>query len=358
MALAGMRADMPIYLFVLIYTFLGIWFLVLTNAVDRAAFAVYLGRWPVLFGLLLPALAILLDTLLLVHRFDRRRSLAARRIFSARRLAKLLSGIALLEVMFLFQCTFTSVKNALPVWWSGFPYDKIQADFDRILHFGYDPWVWLYSVAAYDWVRLIVEWNYNILWFVLCYSALFYVVTSPRAAGVRTRYIVSFMVVWILIGNVLAGMFMSAGPAFYGLVTGDTARFAEQLGFLARGADSGNSAASYQNYLWTLHSSGLPGFGSGISAFPSVHVGLITLNALFLFEYDRKWGTAAFVYVGFVVASSVYLAWHYAIDGYAAIAVTLAIYMVGRKLPGWVSRLTDRPEPDAVFLSSQNAPRP
>jgi hypothetical protein len=40
---------------------------------------------------------------------------------------------------------------------------------------------------------------------------------------------------------------------------------------------------------------------------------------------------AAFAYVALVVASSVYLAWHYAIDGYAAVAMTLVIYATVRR---------------------------
>ncbi|TIX39662.1 MAG: hypothetical protein E5V40_15870 [Mesorhizobium sp.] len=110
------------------------------------------------------------------------------------------------------------------------------------------------------------------------------------------------------------------------------ARFGEQLAFLAHGAASRNSAVSYQQYLWTLHEARQTGFGSGISAFPSVHVGLAMLNALFLREFNRYLGALAFVYVAFVAASSVYLAWHYAIDGYVSAIVTLIVYVVARKL--------------------------
>ena len=44
----------------------------------------------------------------------------------------------------------------------------------------------------------------------------------------------------------------------------------------------------------------------------------------------NKAGLAAFAYIALVVASSVYLAWHYAIDGYVAIALTVAVYTVVR----------------------------
>jgi membrane-associated phospholipid phosphatase len=152
---------------------------------------------------------------------------------------------------------------------------------------------------------------------------------------VRSRYLFAFMLLWIVVGNVLAGLFLSAGPAFYGLVTGDVGRFADQLAFLARGDGVAHSAATYQNYLWNLHDSGETGLASGISAFPSVHVGLISLNAFFLYGYRRRLGIAAFCYVLFVGVSSVYLAWHYAIDGYVAFAAAGLIYLAIMK---WLPR--------------------
>ncbi|MGE3305764.1 MAG: phosphatase PAP2 family protein [Rhizobiaceae bacterium] len=330
---ALMRADAWLYGAVLAYTCAGLFFLAAVDATEQAAYGIYVGRWLLLFGFLAPAVVLLAETGYLLHRFERRRRLAARRMFSTRRLAHLGAGIALLCGMVLFQGTFTSVKNALPLWRGGFPYDEAQANIDRWLHFGVDPWRWLYEIGAHDWLRVAVEWNYNMLWFVVCFGALFVVATTPRLHGIRARYLVGFMLVWVLAGNVLAGAFMSAGPAFYGHVTGDPARFAGQMAFLARG-DWANSAAAYQDYLWNLHAHGLTGFGSGISAFPSVHVGLIMLNALFVFDWNRRLGLIAFAYVGLVVASSVYLAWHYAIDGYASIVlVTALFYALKRWMP-------------------------
>jgi hypothetical protein len=331
-SLALVRADFRLYLGILLYAAAGLVFLYAIGAEDRAAYGIYVDKWLMLFGFLMPAIFLTAEAAYLLHRFDRRRRLAARRMFSVRRLACLIAGMALTIFMMVFQGTFTSVKNALAVWQHGFPYDRVQADIDQWLHFGVDPWRWLYAIGENDWVRIAIEWNYNVLWFALCFGALFFVATAPRAAGLRTRYITAFILTWIIVGNLFAGAFMSAGPAFYGQVTGDAARFGEQLAFLARGIDWANSAASYQEYLWSLHARGMTGFGSGISAFPSVHVGLITLNALFLWDFNRRLGLAAFAYVGFVLMSSVYLAWHYAIDGYAAAAAVFVIHFVLKRL--------------------------
>jgi membrane-associated phospholipid phosphatase len=142
----------------------------------------------------------------------------------------------------------------------------------------------------------------------------------------RVRYVLNWMASWVIIGNLMAGTWLSAGPAYYGLVTGDHARFGEQLAFLATNAGQANSAHVFQQYLWTLYSSGHVGIGSGISAFPSIHVAVATINALFIGEISRRFGIAMWLYVGFIIASSVYLGWHYAIDGYVSVACVTVIY--------------------------------
>jgi small basic protein len=336
------RADAPLYAFILLYTAFGVGYLDWTAKWDAAAYATYVGHWLVLFAVTLPVLALIVDFALLLHRFERRRRLAARYVFSSHRIGSLLAGMALLQGMVLFQGTFTTVKNLLPVTQSGFPYDRIQADIDKALHFGVDPWRWLNSFAAYDWVRIAVEWNYSVLFFALCFGGLFFMATSPAARAVRMRYLFEFMLVWIVVGNLLAGLFLSAGPAFYGLVTGDEARFGEQLQFLARGLGSPDSSAGFQAYLWELHISGKAGLASGISAFPSVHVALIAMNALFLRDHDRRLGLAGFAYTGLIMASSVYLGWHYAIDGYVAVMVVVGIHFALKwadRAIGMLSRL-------------------
>ena len=328
---ALVRADAGFYLFIALYTLAGLIFIDAVAAEERAAYSIYIVHWLVLFGLVLPLVAFVVDASHIVRRFDRKRNLAARRLFSQSRIAHVMSGLCLLMTFMIFQGTFTSIKNALAVWQNGFPFDKAQADIDAWIHFGVDPWRWL-SFAQTDFVRAAVEWNYSIAFFTSLFGGLFFVTTSPSAARMRSRYLFGFMLVWIILGNVFAGLFMSAGPAFYGHVTGDDFRFAGLLAFLARGSAWSESAASYQQYLWMLHSAGQTGFGSGISAFPSVHVGLATFNALFVWEYSRRLGVLAFVYVGLVELSSVFLGWHYAIDGYAAAIGAGLIYVVMRQL--------------------------
>lgn len=336
--------DIAVLAGALLYAAVAIAALSVTGARQALAFSSYFVVWPFVFFVLFPAVYGLLVLLRIVHRFEtgRGRRLALRRACSVRHLRSFATGLVLLAAMMIFQGAFTSIKTALPIWNGGFPHDIAQADLDRALHLGVDPWRYLYAAGAQPWIRALVEWNYNQGWFIVCYATLFFIAVSASTNAARTRYLVTYMLAWVVVGNLLAGLFLSAGPAFYGHVTGDTARFADQLAFLAASGDGAHSATRVQDYLWHFYSSGQSGLGSGISAFPSMHVGLVTLNALFIAEFSRRWGVLAFAYVLLVLASSVYLAWHYAIDGYVAVAVTIALFFATKR----------------IFLKASSAPLP
>ncbi|WP_417435740.1 phosphatase PAP2 family protein [Hoeflea sp.] len=326
-----LREDSWFYAVVIGYTAVGLVYLFEFGQLGRTAHADYIEPSFVVFLCWMPATAIMLDAARIVFRFNSRRMLAFKRTFSNARIAALASGLMLMVGVTLFQGTFTSIKISFANIHGGFPYDRYLADLDEFLHFGIAPWRYLYAFAQQPMVRTIVEVNYNVLWHLVCFGSLFFVATSPRADRVRAQYLTMFLFVWIVLGNLLAGLFLSAGPAFYGGVTGDDARFAGMLAFLGQ-SDWVNSAAMFQYHLWELYKLRRQGIGGGISAFPSVHVGLITMNACFLTSYSRRLGILAFAYVGFVQASSVYLGRHYAVDGYVSIIVVTLAYCLSAKL--------------------------
>lgn len=325
--------DAWFYYAVAAYTVFAFVFLYLLGASGGTAHAAYAEPMYKVFGLFMPIAALSFDAIRVIVRLDHRRRLAFRLAFSSERMASLMSGMIMMAGIIVFMGTFTTIKTSLPLLFDGYPHDRFQADIDRMLHFGVDPWRWLHGVAGHGVVRAALEFNYGMVWFSLCFGGLFFVATSPRADGIRIRYLVMFMLCWVVVGNLLAGVFLSAGPAFYGDVTGDHARFADLLATLAGSPDTASPYA-YQRYLWSLYESDIKGFGAGISAFPSVHVALITMNALFVAERSRVFGALAFVYVAVIAASSVYLGWHYAIDGYVSIILVVASHLlVKRYLP-------------------------
>ena len=71
------------------------------------------------------------------------------------------------------------------------------------------------------------------------------------------------------------------------------------------------------------------------------------MNALFVIERSRLWGRIAFLYVAFVLASSVYLGWHYAIDGYVSIAVVAAGHFGLRRYMARSTLVVPGPTPQA-----------
>jgi hypothetical protein len=345
--IAAIRSDAIIYVTLIAYLLAGAAYVLSTGAMLMGALDIYVRTCFQTYCVLLPFAVLIAGITRITHRLDRRRSLAYRAMFSPRRVARFIAGtLVMMLALAPFESMFASIKSAFSG--GGFGYDEAIADFDKLIHFGHAPVKYLLSVAQNELLLRVIEFNYDVLWFVLCFGVLYWVVISPRAEGIRLRYCATFFFVWVIVGNVVAGMFSSAGPAFYHLVTGDAQRFATLRTFLESTAGSFSSAADTQHYLWSLHEAGLSGFGSGISAFPSMHVALITMNALFVGQHSRKLGWIAGGYAFFIMVSSVYLGWHYAADGYAAVLLTFGIYFAVKRALPWLRSLGWRPAPTSA----------
>jgi membrane-associated phospholipid phosphatase len=68
----------------------------------------------------------------------------------------------------------------------------------------------------------------------------------------------------------------------------------------------------------------------GIAAFPSLHVAVVALFAIFLFHVNRWAGWTMTVYAAIIELGSVLLGWHFAVDGYAGIALVIVLYLIVR----------------------------
>jgi hypothetical protein len=90
-------------------------------------------------------------------------------------------------------------------------------------------------------------------------------------------------------------------------------------------------ALGAQENLWTHYEHLTAGAGSGISAMPNMHVGTSMLFTLLGWRTHRLLGLAFAAFTGIILIGSVHLGWHYAVDGYVAIAATCLIwFVVGR----------------------------
>lgn len=324
--LINLKNDWIIYAVACTFFCVGTLYLIGSSHTVAGMLAHYAVQWSLNFGLFGPFFAFTAGVIHIAWRMKGRKRLAYRTMISPKRLARFAAGtFFLLTGGLLFTSTFSAIKTSFPNG-GGFQHDRVHADIDRVLHFGVDPFRYLYSFAQHSWLLRIVETNYGVVWFLVCYFTLYFVMTSSRTDAIRVRFGLTWLGSWMIVGIWMAGQWLSAGPVYYGFVTGDVSRFADQLSFLATSANTKGSAYDFQQYLWFLHESNQQGLGSGISAFPSMHVALITVVALFVSERSRAFGALAWIYVGFIVLSSVYLGWHYAIDGYAAVVSVVVLY--------------------------------
>jgi hypothetical protein len=141
------------------------------------------------------------------------------------------------------------------------------------------------------------------------------------------QFFLTFVASWALLGNVAATLFSSVGPCYYGRVTGLVDPFQPLMDYLwAVNESLPVWSLGVQEMLWETNEKGGIGFGSGISAMPSMHVSVVFLLALVGWRTSRPHGIGFTLFALLIVIGSVHLGWHYAIDDYAAIIGTWLIW--------------------------------
>jgi hypothetical protein len=224
-----------------------------------------------------------------------------------------------------FMGAFTTVKTLIPAinpFWA----DELFAEADRVLHFGVDPWRFLQPLLGAPPVTRGVEAVYRPIWLAVTAVLPAWMALGCPDPALRARFLASFLGAWLLNGTILAVAFSSGGPVYYGLLTGDGDRFDGLVAQIKAAGRGPYSAAVQQQELWAVHAAAGPAVGAGISAFPSLHVTMAVLSALAGAQVSRPLGIALWLYAGAILVGSVHLGWHYAVDGYVAVATTLLIW--------------------------------
>ena len=238
--------------------------------------------------------------------------------------------------------TFNAFKQRiLPA--AGFHLDPQLAAIDRAL-LGTDPGPVLHAWFGSPGVTFFFDAIYH-SWFMpttlgICLVGL--------CAGTRTRaqYMLSYAGVWILLGAAAAWLLPAAGPAFYEPLVGAEGAQPFLLVHESLAASGGQARflTSLGNQAYLLENLGAPTLviGGGISAIPSVHNAIAALFALVALRTHRLFGAAMMAYAALIWVGSVYLNWHYAIDGAVGIAGAVLIWLAAGRAVDAVLAFTAR----------------
>ena len=245
---------------------------------------------------------------------------------------RMANGIPMVIIMIIFMYVFVGVKASIPKL-NPFSWDLYFAELDRILHFGLHPWQWLQPVLGHPLITFFINVNYN-CWFLVMWMTWVYFAFADRPSVLRTRFFLSFFLMWILIGGILAIVFSSAGPCYYGRLGLSPDPFADLMAYL-RGANEILPiwAIPVQDVLWQGHVG--KSAVDGISAMPSMHNGSALLFALAGYQVSRFAGRLLSAHAILIFIGSIHLGWHYAVDSYLAWALTLAIWFAMAPVSRW-----------------------
>ena len=229
----------------------------------------------------------------------------------------------------ILQTAFSFLKSSIPLI-VPFYADPPFAAFDRWLHGGIDPWILTHDLGAMLPMDRLLP-LYLSVWAIPAISLPLILAVTDRNAERKARFLVLYLGCWLILGNVIALAASSVGPVYYDALLGGD-RFATlQLALEDTGLKETRIGA-VQGYLWAAYAERGIALGSGISAFPSVHVGIATITALYLAERSRWLILPGFAFLAAIGFLSVYTGYHYAIDGYFSVLFIAGLWYALRRM--------------------------
>lgn len=245
---------------------------------------------------------------------------------------RLIRALPILILMPLFFSIFTTIKSAIPAFMP-FYLDPLLADLDRLLHGGVEPWRLLQPLLGFPLVSMLISGTYK-SWFFIKYGLILWQACRLRDTYQRDQFFVALVFCWVGLGVLMAMLMSSAGPCYYGDVYPHLANPFQELMSYLHEADAHYPVFDLfsQGYLWRAYSGEMAVAFSGISAMPSMHLSMAMLFLLSVWPLGRPWRWFFGIYLLLILIGSVHLGWHYALDGYVAIAMTGLLWWLAGKL--------------------------
>ena len=251
--------------------------------------------------------------------------------------SRLINALPVFAAMIFFNKAMVELKPAIPAI-HPFDWDQTFMRLDRALHFGIEPWRLIQPFMGFDLVTFAVNMAYN-FWFVALFGAWFWFGFRKEASVIRTQFFLGYMVAWWVGGGLLAVAFSSAGPVYYGAIGLSPDPFAPLMAYIH---DVNGRIPIWclltQQLLWDGYT-GHGGEALGISAFPSMHNASAILFALATWKISRPVGWFFLGYAAVILLGSVHLGWHYAVDGYAGIAIGVGAWWIAGYAARWFHSL-------------------
>jgi membrane-associated phospholipid phosphatase len=243
---------------------------------------------------------------------------------------RLLGTLLILGLLPPCMSAFSSFKQAI-VKIAPFKWDQTFMRWDYWLHGGHHPWRLLHSLIGWPLVTSVMSFLYATGWMFIMFGILFWQAWSNQCF-LRMRFFLSFVLMWALLGSVLAILMSSAGPCYYNRITSTEDPYKPLMNYLYE-ADKSRSIVTLevQEILWNCYESGRAEPFAGISAMPSMHVAMAVLFALVGWQANRWLGVGLTFFAVMIQIGSVLLGWHYALDGYVGALLAVLIW----HLVGW-----------------------
>ncbi|HEX5237042.1 MAG TPA: phosphatase PAP2 family protein [Sphingomicrobium sp.] len=234
----------------------------------------------------------------------------------------------------IFLASFTATKSAIP-FLVGYTWDPFWAHVDRFI-FGDDVWRiahhWLGNAATRPF-----EWFYVAVW---APTLVFSMALIPLNATARftAKFYTAMMATWFVGGFVLAYVLSAAGPVFAHLVSSDpTVQFADLRGVLNATLVPHGPIQTGQMLLPATMSSHVAVVGGGVSAMPSMHLGVVSIYVIA--ARRTRWLIPSVAMWAIIFVASGYFGYHYWIDGIVAAAVATVSWCAAEMLYSGKRRL-------------------
>lgn len=241
--------------------------------------------------------------------------------------ARIGSALYAAAATIVLQCGFSILKSSIPFivpFWAD-PY--LETADEWLL--GQQAWR-LLDVTLPGWTAGALHVIYLVVWTVLAFATPTVIALTDEDRPRVGRAILLYLFCWIFLGNILATIFASVGPVFHDAVYGGD-RYADLATALGHPDRLGDMVAATQAYLLGAYQSRSMAFGSGISAFPSIHVAIATMVALYAIERFPALMPVGVAYVLVTFFLSIWTGYHYALDGYASILLIFVAWVALRR---------------------------